>query len=206
MVQALRERYDAGEIDCLTVDTDPHDVATLLKLYFRELPQPVVNHDVYSKVIAVARDTSGDDRREGVCSVIFGLPMQNLAVLGALLNLLQRIARNSTTNKMNSTNLATCFAPTILRAPEETSPVQVLADMQWAITAFRVLVDEAKRFSGQRSRENSKIEASSINSSTNLQSENSGLPPRAPPANHNRSGSKIDRAQVSQMHQQSWAV
>jgi len=163
-VQALRERYDAGETEVVGNEHDAHDVATLLKLYFRELPTAVVPDAVYAQVIEAARANKDDEtaKREAVCDAVLSLPQQNLVTLGLLLNLLQRIARNSAVNKMNSTNLATCFAPTILRAPAETSPAQVLNEMQWAITAFRILVDEAKRFTGQKSHENSMVEAQSI--------------------------------------------
>jgi hypothetical protein len=153
VVHDLRHRYDSGETGCVFTHPlcEPADVATLLKLYFRDLPNPLIPCEGYSVVLDAARhaqeEKSSETRAQIVCdATLTSLPNINLSVLSMLLTFLQRVARNSDQNKMTTANLATCFAPTILRAPQDTSPVRVLSDMQLAIYAMKVMIEEASRF------------------------------------------------------------
>lgn len=41
-IQALKELYDSGSQEDFSTSEDVHTVASLLKLYLRELPQPIV--------------------------------------------------------------------------------------------------------------------------------------------------------------------
>lgn len=43
----LREKIDAGLDVELNEDTNPHDVACLLKEFFRSLPEPLLTRDLY---------------------------------------------------------------------------------------------------------------------------------------------------------------
>uniref|UniRef100_A0A3P8VS00 Rho GTPase activating protein 25 n=1 Tax=Cynoglossus semilaevis TaxID=244447 RepID=A0A3P8VS00_CYNSE len=43
-IKQFRDAFDAGERPSFPSDTDVHTVASLLKLYLRELPEPVVHH------------------------------------------------------------------------------------------------------------------------------------------------------------------
>ena len=46
-IQALKELYDSGSQEDFSPTEDVHTVASLLKLYLRELPQPVVPFVLY---------------------------------------------------------------------------------------------------------------------------------------------------------------
>lgn len=48
----LRDEVDAGCQPSLGEDTSIHDVAALLKEYFRDLPDPLLTRDLYSAFIA----------------------------------------------------------------------------------------------------------------------------------------------------------
>lgn len=47
-IQTLKELYDSGSQEDFSSAEDVHTVASLLKLYLRELPQPVVPFLFYS--------------------------------------------------------------------------------------------------------------------------------------------------------------
>ena len=156
IVGDLRARYDAGEPGVLnnTPGLEPHDVATLLKLYFRELPEPLITTDQYHDLLAAIRgdlEITSPGTVQAVCEVAMALPKYHRECLGLLLHFLQRVAECASENKMNTANLATCFAPSLLRAPEDTPPHVVLSDMQVAIAAVRVLIDNADVFPDPRS-------------------------------------------------------
>jgi len=47
----LREDFDCGKDIILGEDQCPHDVATLLKEYFRDLPEPLLCRDLYQAFV-----------------------------------------------------------------------------------------------------------------------------------------------------------
>ena len=52
LCRQLREEFDSGADVKLSEDLCPHDVATLIKEYFRDLPEPLLPHDLYQPFLA----------------------------------------------------------------------------------------------------------------------------------------------------------
>jgi len=48
----LRDEFDTGRDVLLTPDHNAHDVAALLKEFFRDLPDPLLTRDLYSAYVA----------------------------------------------------------------------------------------------------------------------------------------------------------
>uniref|UniRef100_A0A915C0Q7 Rho-GAP domain-containing protein n=1 Tax=Parascaris univalens TaxID=6257 RepID=A0A915C0Q7_PARUN len=104
----------------------PHDVATLLKEYFRDLPEPLLSKEYYQGYITAAK-LGVEDRIECIRMLFALLPQANVDTLFVLLNFLREVAANASDqlnecgevirqgNKMDARNLATIFAPSILR-------------------------------------------------------------------------------------------
>lgn len=88
-----------------------HDVATLLKRYLNNLPQPLIemqyDEDTVNKVLFSSADPTLDYDQQ--------------VLLWYLLGLLRLVAMHSEDNLMPATNLAVIFQPAILR-PESTGP------------------------------------------------------------------------------------
>ena len=113
-IRVLRAQYDAGE-GSLPEDTPVHDVAGLLKLWFRELVEPLLTFDRYSKFLAV--DCNNATARVEAFSTLLGeLPTPNRNVLRVLFAFLRDVAKFSSVNLMTKENLAIVFGPTLLRA------------------------------------------------------------------------------------------
>ena len=49
----LRESFDSGADVILTEEVSVHDVATILKEFFRDLPEPLLPREVYHTLLAV---------------------------------------------------------------------------------------------------------------------------------------------------------
>jgi len=113
-IRALRAQYDAGE-GSLPDSTPVHDVAGLLKLWFRELVEPLLSFDAYAKFIAVDC-TNASARVAAFTSLLSELPTPNKNVLRVLFALLRDVAKFSSVNLMTKENLAIVFGPTLLRA------------------------------------------------------------------------------------------
>ncbi|XP_014473881.1 PREDICTED: uncharacterized protein LOC106744012 [Dinoponera quadriceps] len=124
-VRQLREDFDCGRETKIGPDQCPHDVATLLKEYFRDLPDPLLCRDLYQAFVHTQKIRNRRLQQEALQHLIQLLPTPNRETLWALLNFLSVVAANSEDqkneagewmpgNKMDTTNLATVFAPNIL--------------------------------------------------------------------------------------------
>ncbi|KAF9112869.1 hypothetical protein BGX27_002670 [Mortierella sp. AM989] len=112
-VQKLKKMFDSGkDINLLSMEAiDPNDIATLLKLYLRELPSPLlpaVFLEQFQSVISTDRQVCHSLR-----GILLRLPRTNYIVLSFLCHHLSRIASHSGKTKMNVSNLAVVFAPTL---------------------------------------------------------------------------------------------
>ncbi|KAF9386487.1 hypothetical protein CPB97_003661 [Podila verticillata] len=112
-VQKLKKMFDSGkDYNLLVMDgIDPNDIATLLKLYLRELPTPLLPAfllEQFQSVITTDRHICHTLR-----GILIRLPRHNYVVLSFLCHHLSRIAAHSEKTKMNVSNLGVVFAPTL---------------------------------------------------------------------------------------------
>ncbi|XP_067909326.1 rho GTPase-activating protein 19 isoform X2 [Heterodontus francisci] len=125
-LQSLREALNSGvDIDLDSGEFHPNDVATLLKMFLGELPEPLLSHRHYNAHLKIADlmvfDTKGkktvpDKERqiEALQLLFLLLPSANRNLLKLLLDLLYHTAKQQDRNKMTAYNLAVMFAPPIL--------------------------------------------------------------------------------------------
>lgn len=136
-VAKLRNLYDtqSNRLDWLEqklarVD-DIHSIASLLKLYLRLLPLPLIPLPVSRALLTVMRTQSG--RVEGVKQILHQqLSSPHHATLKVLLSHLAKVAAASTQNKMSAENIARIFAPTLLCAasPQASNPSPIPVSAQ----------------------------------------------------------------------------
>ncbi|KAI7813290.1 putative rho GTPase-activating protein 25, partial [Triplophysa rosa] len=120
-VKQFREAFDAGERPSFPSDTDVHTVASLLKLYLRELPEPVVPWTQYqdfldSTLLLDATTAAGKERLEKQISF---LPKVNYNLLSYICRFLYEVQRNSKVNKMSVENLATVMGVNLFKPQVE---------------------------------------------------------------------------------------
>lgn len=89
-------------------------VATLLKNFLRDLPDPLLTSAAYHSFIQAARFDENIRRRDALHEYINSLPDPNYATLRALVLHLHRVSMNSEVNKMDIKNLAIVFGPTVM--------------------------------------------------------------------------------------------
>lgn len=113
-VSELRLRIDKGVYALEGID-DPHVLASLLKLWLRELRDPVIPNEMYQACI----DCSGDPER--VVEMVTRLPGLHRRVLLFVLSFLQLFLeeRVVSVTKMGAENLALLMAPNLLRCVSE---------------------------------------------------------------------------------------
>ena len=60
----IREKFDSGEDVELTDNINPHDVACLLKEFFRSLPEPLLTRDLYQPFLTTQSESERERERE----------------------------------------------------------------------------------------------------------------------------------------------
>ncbi len=89
------------------------DVTSLVKHFFRELPDSLLTYALYTHFIqAIKLDPSKS--KDAILNLCLQLPDINLHVLKYFMGFLKQISLHENENKMNSYNLAICIAPNIL--------------------------------------------------------------------------------------------
>ncbi|KAI5091529.1 rho GTPase-activating protein 24 isoform X4 [Silurus meridionalis] len=127
LVKELQEAFDCGEKPAFDGNTDVHTVASLLKLYLRELPEPVIPFCKYDELLACTKLYS-KDQEAGIKELrrqVEGLPLVNYNLLKYICRFLDEVQSYSGVNKMSVQNLATVFGPNILR-PKVEDPVAIM--------------------------------------------------------------------------------
>ncbi|XP_022614048.1 rho GTPase-activating protein 25-like [Seriola dumerili] len=126
-VKQFRDAFDAGERPSFPSDTDVHTVASLLKLYLRELPEPVVPWTQYQDFLdcTTLLDYNNTEGWEKLEKQIALLPRLNYNLLSYVCRFLFEVQQHSSVNKMNVENLATVMGINLLK-PLIEDPITVM--------------------------------------------------------------------------------
>lgn len=94
---------------------DVHVLAGVLKLYLRELPEPLLTHRLYEPFLnAITNNNSEEARLKNLKLVIKELPKANYDNLRYLIKFFWLLSQNQTVNKMSPSNISIVVAPNIL--------------------------------------------------------------------------------------------
>ncbi|KAM8898688.1 rho GTPase-activating protein 32 isoform 3-T4 [Spinachia spinachia] len=120
-IQKLRHEFDSEQIPDLTKDVyiqDIHCVGSLCKLYFRELPNPLLTYQLYEKFSDAVSAATDEERLIKIHDVIQQLPPPHYRTLEFLMRHLSQLAAFSYITNMHSKNLAIVWAPNLLRSKQ----------------------------------------------------------------------------------------
>eukprot|EP01117_Protostelium_nocturnum_P004629 TRINITY_DN1680_c0_g1_i1.p1 TRINITY_DN1680_c0_g1~~TRINITY_DN1680_c0_g1_i1.p1 ORF type:complete len:441 (-),score=147.79 TRINITY_DN1680_c0_g1_i1:65-1387(-) len=106
----MKDKIDKGE-EPEWAKYDVQSVSSLLKLFFRTLPDPLLTSDLYD---VFAKSLEGSDKLGKMREVIGQLPEINRVLLGRLLSLLRKVSAHADVNLMSPSNLGIVFGPTLL--------------------------------------------------------------------------------------------
>lgn len=114
-VQQVREAYDRGHpLTLLDYPDSAFLAASLLKLYLRELPQPLIPLAAYPTVRAIPLGGGPDSRAFVRAELLPALDGNTLALLRAVSAVLSETARHSEANLMPVANLIVCLGPCLV--------------------------------------------------------------------------------------------
>ncbi|XP_008832606.1 rho GTPase-activating protein 39 isoform X2 [Nannospalax galili] len=132
-VNALKLQVDQWKVP--TGLEDPHVPASLLKLWYRELEEPLIPHEFYDQCIAHYESP------EAAVAVVHSLPRINRMVLCYLIRFLQVFVQpaNVAITKMDVSNLAMVMAPNCLRCQSD-DPRVIFENTRKEMSFLRVLI------------------------------------------------------------------
>nr|XP_044990946.1 rho GTPase-activating protein 45 [Jaculus jaculus] len=136
-VEKLCQAFENGKDLVELSQALPHDISNVLKLYLRQLPEPLICFRLYHELVGLAKDSlkaeaeakaASRGRQDGseneavnvamvgrLRELLRDLPAENQATLQYLLRHLRRIVEVEQDNKMTPGNLGIVFGPTLLR-------------------------------------------------------------------------------------------
>ncbi|XP_053553704.1 rho GTPase-activating protein 23 isoform X2 [Bombina bombina] len=122
VVCSLQEQLNKGLNDPNVQDQrwqDLNVVSSLLKSFFRKLPEPLFTDNKYRDFIEANRLEDSRERMKTLRKLIRDLPPYYYETLKFLVQHLKTIADHSEINKMEPRNLALVFGPTLVRTSED---------------------------------------------------------------------------------------
>ncbi|CAL1580808.1 unnamed protein product [Knipowitschia caucasica] len=99
---------------------DIHVTTGALKMFFRELPEPLFTYALFYDFINAIKSPDYKQRVQSIRDLIHQLPRANQDTMGALFRHLRRVIDHGDDNRMTIQSVAIVFGPTLLRPETDT--------------------------------------------------------------------------------------
>ncbi|KAL2079805.1 hypothetical protein ACEWY4_025549 [Coilia grayii] len=118
-IQLLKHSFNTNLREALkgVRSAEVNVVSGTLKLYFRDLPEPLVPADLYQSLKKALDLPDLASKQSALLHILESCPNANRNTLLYLLHHLRRVSEKVEVNKMSVMNLATVFGPSLLRPP-----------------------------------------------------------------------------------------
>uniref|UniRef100_A0AAQ5ZPY1 Rho GTPase-activating protein 29 n=1 Tax=Amphiprion ocellaris TaxID=80972 RepID=A0AAQ5ZPY1_AMPOC len=161
-VEKLCQAFENGKDLVELSDLSPHDISNVLKLYLRQLPEPLIQYRFYNDIIGLAKECqrviveeadkphSSQPGENGgpsihLTRVIFKirdllcqLPAANYRTLRYLIAHLNRVTEQAEENKMTASNLGIIFGPTLVKPRQTDAEVSLSSLVDYPYQALMV--------------------------------------------------------------------
>uniref|UniRef100_A0A8C6PAG3 Rho GTPase-activating protein 29 n=1 Tax=Nothobranchius furzeri TaxID=105023 RepID=A0A8C6PAG3_NOTFU len=165
-VEKLCQAFENGKDLVELSDLSPHDISNVLKLYLRQLPEPLITFRFYNNFIGLAKEcqrvvveeavkhqgtqtkekTSPSIQMSTVLSkireLLHQLPAANYRTLRHIIAHLNRVTEQAEENKMTASNLGIIFGPTMVKPRQIDAEVSLssLVDYPYQVLMVEQLV------------------------------------------------------------------
>ncbi|KAK3728524.1 hypothetical protein QZH41_011602 [Actinostola sp. cb2023] len=120
-VRKLKAAFDAGLVDLAEYAVDVHAITGVVKLYLRELPDPLMMFQLYDEWIKAASIKDNGAKLQAYWVLVEKLSKENKDNLRYLICFLAKVSEYSDINKMTASNIAIVIAPNIVYSETATS-------------------------------------------------------------------------------------
>ena len=128
-IQKIRLQVDQGNLDILDSVEDVHVLTGSLKLFFRELKEPLIPWEIVGKLLLAANHQSKKQKIKQIKDCVMSMPTPHRATLCSLLKHLVKVTQWKDRNRMQTPNLAIVFGPTLMWPPPHLVSVNLALDM-----------------------------------------------------------------------------
>ncbi|XP_034834059.1 uncharacterized protein [Maniola hyperantus] len=133
----IKRLLDAG--GCVSEGHHPIDVASVLKLYLRCLPEPLISAEVQDLLLR-CRVTGGEDGLKAIFNTLLLLPVLHVHLLHYIMELLHFMASKHKDNLMDSSNLAIVLAPSVMPLPAAASAQR----LEHHVALVKIFIENSK--------------------------------------------------------------
>ncbi|XP_023933101.1 rho GTPase-activating protein 45 [Lingula anatina] len=154
-VERLCQSFENGAETVDLSDQHTNVISNVLKLYLRQLPQPLITISLYPELMKLAKEETGSSGEPADKMVILRLrelvtclPKANFKTLSVILHHLKRVSDEEELNQMSSSNLGIVFGPTLLRPSEGTASLNSLMDTPHQSRIIELLIDNVEDIFG----------------------------------------------------------
>lgn len=153
-VEKLCQAFENGKELVELSQASPHDISNVLKLYLRQLPEPIMQFRMYHELMGLAKESLTSNTSEAgeglkgpeivdrgseteaevltlvekLRDLLKRLPQANIAILNYIIQHLRRVSELEQDNKMSVSNLGIVFGPTLMR-PKPTGATVSLSSL-----------------------------------------------------------------------------
>uniref|UniRef100_A0A671SA39 Rho-GAP domain-containing protein n=1 Tax=Sinocyclocheilus anshuiensis TaxID=1608454 RepID=A0A671SA39_9TELE len=120
---------------------DIHVITGALKLFFRELPEPLVPYGFFHDVVETVNTI-----KDSLKLLVVSMPPHNLHTLRHMIRHLRRVMERSDSNRMTTQNIGIVFGPTLMRPENESGNMAI--NMVYQNQAVELLLSEYQRIFG----------------------------------------------------------
>jgi len=122
-IQEIKDIINSGKNLTITDETyNVHVLAGIVKLFLRELPEPLLTFELYDPLVALSPvlKESPEKSLAEIKTRLSKLPRGNYVVLKYLTSFLLQVCSHTNNNKMTASSLSVIFGPNLLRPEKET--------------------------------------------------------------------------------------
>ncbi|XP_068101972.1 rho GTPase-activating protein 15 isoform X1 [Hyperolius riggenbachi] len=136
-IEAVEKREEKLNLDDSQWE-DIHVVTGALKMFFRELPEPLFPRRLFEQFVEAIRIQDRDLQLKTMRDLIKQLPLPNRDTMKVLFEHLKKVLISSSTNRMSTQSLGIVFGPTLLRPMNESGSMAVCMVYQSQIVELMI--------------------------------------------------------------------
>ncbi|XP_072307817.1 rho GTPase-activating protein 9 isoform X2 [Eucyclogobius newberryi] len=142
LVQEEKLNLDEGEWE------DIHVITGALKLFFRELPEPLVPYGFFTDIMETIKMTDYIDKVDRLKCLVLNMPPPNHNTLQFMCRHLKRVLEHSNSNRMTTQNIGIVFGPTLMRPERDNGNIAI--NMIYQNQAVELILSEYEHIFGTR--------------------------------------------------------
>ncbi|XP_015832931.2 unconventional myosin-IXa isoform X2 [Tribolium castaneum] len=144
-IKELKSKMDENPDEVDFEKYQVHVLASVLKCFLREMPEPLLTFECYENFITAANLEDPQDRVATLYDILKKLPPANYDLMERLVFHLARVALHEEVNRMSAASLAIVFAPCVLRTNKVVPAQDSLQDISSQTQCIETIIKEQLR-------------------------------------------------------------